>query len=154
MYGDVKTVKLGDPDYPALLKEIHNPPKVLYYKGTLSRNDERSIAIVGARRCTKYGTKVTTEIAGDLSEAGFTIISGLALGIDGLAHQAAIDNGSRTIAVMACGLDKIYPKEHLGLAEEVMKNGALISEYPLGTPLSRQNFPARNRIISGLARVL
>ena len=140
-----------DDDYPRILREIPGPPPVLYYRGTLQQQDEVTVAIVGTRRATSYGREVTTRIASELTSAGVTIVSGLAKGIDGYAHRAALEASGRTIAVMASGVDIIYPPEHRQLAERIVESGALVSDYPPGTKPDAPNFPARNRIISGLS---
>lgn len=147
----VSVLTLVDGTYPVLLKQIPAPPSVLYLRGSLSSGDERAVGIVGTRRLTPYGREVTAALAGDLAAAGVTVVSGLARGIDGIAHQAAIQAGGRTIAVLGCGPDVIYPPEHRGLAERIIANGALLSEYPPGRQPDAQNFPARNRLISGLS---
>lgn len=138
-------------DYPQLLLETHAPPPVLYVKGELREQDAWAVAVVGTRRASTYGREVTRRLAGDLARNGITVVSGLARGIDGVAHRAALDAGGRTIAVFGCGIDRIYPAEHRKLAEQIAANGALISDYPLGTPPEGRNFPPRNRIISGLS---
>lgn len=150
-YG-IRIVKISDKEYPANLKEIHNPPQILYVRGNLKPEDDISVAIVGARRCSEYGKRVTRKLASGIAEAKVTIISGLALGLDTIAHEEAVKKGSRTIAVLANGLDTVYPQANWELAEKISQNGALISEYPPGTEPLKQNFPARNRIISGLAK--
>lgn len=141
-----------DEAYPERLRQLDNAPPLLYVKGTLTPADDRSLAIVGTRRITPYGREVTGRITADLAQQGITIVSGLARGIDGIAHRAALDAGGRTIAVLGSGLDVIYPSEHRQLAERIAASGALISEYPLGTQPEASNFPPRNRIISGLSR--
>lgn len=140
-----------DESYPRLLRQIPGPPPVLYYRGVLPVDDEPLVAIVGTRRATSYGRESTTRIASELAAAGVTIVSGLAKGIDGFAHRAALEGGGRTIAVMASGVDIIYPPEHRQLSETIVASGALISDYPPGTKPDAPNFPARNRIISGLS---
>jgi DNA processing protein len=140
----------GD-EYPRRLKEINQPPPVLYIKGDLSPDDEWPVAIVGTRRVTAYGRQVTDEIASMLSRSGVTIISGMARGVDSIAHKAALNSGGRTIAVLGSGVDRIYPPEHRVLADQIIEQGALISDYAPGTPPEASNFPARNRIISGLS---
>jgi DNA processing protein len=137
--------------YPKRLREIYDYPPVLYIRGDLLRDDECCLAVVGTRRATVYGRQVTEEIVNDLARNGITIVSGLARGIDSTAHRAALDAGSRTIAVFASGLDIVYPAENAKLAREIMEHGALISEYPLGTKPKADNFPRRNRIMSGLS---
>ena len=147
----VKALPLNDPSFPQLLKEIYDPPPVLYVRGTLTQEDECSLAVVGTRRPTMYGRQVTEQLVADLVQNKVTIVSGLARGIDTIAHRTALKGGGRTIAVFACGLDMVYPAENRGLAQEIMKQGALVSEYPLGTKPRAENFPRRNRIMSGLS---
>lgn len=146
-----KVCTLDDPDYPTLLAEIPDAPALFYYKGYLAPDESHALAIVGTRRATHYGEAVTQRLTTILAQAGVTIVSGLALGIDSMAHQAALDTGGRTIAVLANGIDDIYPPEHKHLAEAIIEYGALITEYPPRTPPDAKHFPARNRIISGLA---
>jgi len=149
----IKTISLEDKNYPKLLKEIKNPPKVLYCRGEVLPK-ENCFAIVGTRRCSTYGKEIALEIAGDLAETGLTIVSGLAPGIDTFAHQAAVERGKRTIAVLGTGIDEksIYPTSNIKLARKILEtSGYLISEYPPGTPGSKFTFPQRNRIISGLS---
>jgi len=150
---DIKTISLDDPGYPLLLKQIKSPPKLLYYIGRMAA-EENCLAIVGSRIASAYGKETALEIAKGASENGLVVVSGLAFGIDYFAHQAAVDAGKRTIAVLGGGLDRqsFYPKQNLGLAEKIIENGgALISEYPPGTKPANYTFPQRNRIISGLA---
>lgn len=147
----VKVVIATDHDYPANLRPIVGAPPVLYYKGSLLPKDDLSIAIVGARLATTYGLRVTEKFAFELASSGMTIISGLARGVDSFAHRAALDAGGRTIAVLGNGLDSIYPPENKRLAQEIIENGAIVSEFPPGTPSVPGNFPARNRIISGMS---
>jgi DNA processing protein len=137
--------------YPRLLAEISAPPPVLYVKGTLLPEDAIAVGVVGTRRCTSYGRAVAKQLVGELAEAGVTIISGLALGIDGCAHQAALDASGRTIAVLGCGVNVVYPWQHRNLAAQIVEHGALVSDYPPDTKPEGTNFPARNRIISGLS---
>ena len=139
------------PDYPRLLREIPAPPPVLYVKGTLTEEDAWAVAVVGTRRASTYGREVTRRLATTLARSGITIVSGLARGIDSVAHRAALKAGGRTVAVLGCGIDRIYPPEHRKLAEEIIAHGTLVSDYPLGTPPEGINFPPRNRIISGLS---
>lgn len=139
------------PDYPRLLLETHAPPPVLYVKGELREQDAWAVAVVGTRRASTYGREVTRRLAGALARHGITVVSGMARGIDGVAHRAALEAGGRTIAVFGCGIDHIYPAEHRKLAQQIAAHGALVSDYPLGTPPEGRNFPPRNRIISGLS---
>ncbi|MGW8226178.1 MAG: DNA-processing protein DprA [Anaerolineales bacterium] len=141
----------SDEGYPKHLKELNQPPPVLYKQGDLIAEDVWAIAIVGTRRVTAYGRQVAEDIAGGLARNGITIISGLARGVDSIAHQAALDAGGRTIAVLGSGIDRIYPPENRQLAEKIVANGALISEYFPGTAPEASNFPQRNRLISGLS---
>ncbi len=144
-----------DDDYPALLRqlrEIDHAPPVLYMRGSLVPTDEWALAVVGSRSATPYGRQVTYQLTSELAASGLTIVSGLARGIDAEAHEAALDAGARTIAVLACGLDEIYPPEHRGLAARIVQQGALMSPFPLGTNPHAANFSARNRALSGLAR--
>jgi DNA processing protein len=144
---------LHDARYPALLKEIYDPPIVIYAKGDLGRALEQPpIAVVGSRHCSTYGRNVAEMLSRDLGERGVTIVSGLARGIDSAAHQGALDGGGITVAVMATGLDAVYPKENRKLAEQIAERGALITEFCEQTPPLSQNFPFRNRIISGISR--
>jgi len=154
MTDEIKTLKIEDENYPKLLKEIKDAPKVLYYIGSLPKADENCFAVVGTRRYSPYGKQMALEITGDLAETGLTIVSGLMLGIDTFSHQATLERKGRTIAVLGTGLDEksIYPKENIKLAREIVENGGcLISEYPPGTAGAYFTFPQRNRIISGLS---
>jgi DNA processing protein len=147
----VRVVTLADQGYPRLLREISAPPPVLFHRGAFMETDDAAVAIVGTRRATSYGKEMARQIAGDLASAGITIVSGLAHGVDGIAHQAALDAGGRTFAVLGSGIHDIYPREHRMLAKRVAEQGALISDnVPTAKP-DRWNFPARNRIISGLS---
>ena len=143
-----------DEDYPRRLSEVDLPPPVLYMLGEISGEDEWAVAIVGTRRFTAYGRQATEEISEVLAGSGITIVSGLARGIDAIAHRAALKAGGRTIAVLGSGLDQIYPPEHHQLAQEIASQGALLSDYPPGTAPESINFPPRNRIISGLSRAV
>lgn len=147
----VTVLTYKDEAYPFRLKEIYEPPPVIYIRGSLIPEDDWSLAVVGTRRPTFYGREVVEQIVGDLARNRITIVSGLAKGIDATAHRAALDSGGRSIAVFGCGLDIVYPREHVKLARQIMENGALISEFPLGTTPRRENFPLRNRIMSGLS---
>jgi DNA processing protein len=150
----INVLTWDDEIYPRRLKEIDQPPPVLYTLGELTVQDEWAAAIVGTRRMTGYGRQVTEELAELLAHHGVTVVSGLARGVDAAAHQTTLKHGGRTIAVLGSGVDRIYPPEHRKLAEEIAKNGAVISDYPPGTPPESSNFPPRNRIISGLSRVV
>lgn len=147
----VRAIIANSPDYPRRLKEVYDFPPVLYVKGTLSPQDDWTIAVVGTRRATNYGRQVTEEITSDLVKSNVTIVSGLARGIDTIAHRSALEAGGRTLAVFACGLDIIYPPENAELAKRIASQGALVSEYPLGTKPRPDYFPRRNRIMSGLS---
>ncbi len=147
----LQVLPMDDPQYPARLREIESPPLVLYLSGQLLPQDEWAAAIVGTRRATPYGKAVAAELAGGLAASGVTVVSGLARGIDGIAHQAALEAGGRTLAVLGSGLDHIYPPEHRNLARSIASAGAVLSDYPLGTSPEGGNFPARNRIIAGLS---
>ncbi|KKR65549.1 MAG: protecting protein DprA protein [Candidatus Curtissbacteria bacterium GW2011_GWA1_40_47] len=147
----IKVVSLPDRGYPANLRQISDAPPVLYYKGSLLPEDDLAIAVVGARNATVYGRQVTEKLAGELVMSNLVIVSGLARGIDSIAHRSALDAGGRTIAVLGCGVDLIYPPENKSLADRIVQNGAVVSEFPLGFPSVPSNFPARNRIISGLS---
>jgi DNA processing protein len=150
----VKPVPLGDPAYPPPLAAVVAPPPLIYFRGEWTPADRGAVAIVGSRSCTSYGKKMAEAIARGLVRAGLTVISGLARGIDGAAHKAALDAGGRTIAVLAGGLSEIYPPEHAELAEGIAARGALISETPMTVAPQPGMFPARNRIISGLSRAV
>ena len=140
-----------DEVYPARLKEIYDHPPLIYVKGEIKAEDERCLAVVGTRRASMYGRQITEDFTADLARSGVTIISGLARGIDSVAHRAALDAGGRSIAVFGCGLDVIYPAENAGLARRMVEQGALISEYPLGIRPRPDRFPRRNRIMSGMS---
>lgn len=148
----VQAISIDHPKYPRLLKHIPSPPTVLYMKGSYEPLDDLAIGIVGTRRSTTYGADMARTISGELANAGVTIVSGLARGIDTIAHDAALRAGGRTLAICGCGLDIIYPPQNRKLAAAIIEGGALISEYPLGVPPDGPHFPARNRIISGLSR--
>lgn len=148
---NLKIITLDDKDYPENLKNIPDPPIVLYVRGTPKEEDKFSIAIVGSRRASFYGLSSAKEFAEELSNRGFTIVSGMARGIDTYAHKGALKRSARTIAVMGSGFNHIYPAENKELAEEITKNGVVISEFPMDERPLRQNFPRRNRVISGLS---
>lgn len=147
----IQVIIREDAQYPRKLKEIQQPPPVLYVRGTLVPEDEWAVGIVGTRRVTAYGRQVTQQTASFLAQNGVTVVSGLARGVDGIAHQAALEAGGRSLAVLGCGVDMIYPPEHQKLAERLIEHGAILSDYPPGTPPESSNFPPRNRIISGLS---
>ncbi|NIM04045.1 MAG: DNA-protecting protein DprA, partial [Armatimonadetes bacterium] len=147
----ISIITIQDFDYPPLLRQIPDPPPLLYVRGRLQEEDNRAVAVVGSRRCSPYGRLVAHSLARELALRGITVVSGLAVGIDGAAHQGAIEAGGRTIGVMACGLDVPYPRQHDELKEQIIKQGAVISEVPLGTSPTPPRFPVRNRIISGLS---
>ncbi len=147
----VKAFHLRSESYPQRLREVYHPPSVIYVKGDLTADDERGVAVVGTRGPTTYGREMARRLSSDLASSRVTVLSGLARGIDGIAHTAALDSGGRTIAVMGGGLDSIYPAEHTRLAARIAERGAVISEYPLGSRPQAQHFPRRNRVISGLS---
>ncbi len=147
-----RAISLDSAEYPRLLREIPHAPAVLYLRGELLAEDELAIAMVGTRKATAYGADMARRLAFDFGKSDVTVVSGLALGVDTVAHHAAIDAGGRTLAVLGSGIDVIYPARNRKLAESVVNHGAVISEYPLGTRPDARNFPARNRIISGLSR--
>ncbi len=144
---------LDDGVYPNMLRETYDPPVVLYVKGAWSEClDRPCVAIVGSRRCSTYGQNAALMLSRELAQRGVTIISGLARGIDAAAHRGALEAGGRTVGVMGTGLDQIYPRDHRKLADDIVKqNGALVTQFPLGTPPVSENFPYRNRVISGLS---
>jgi DNA processing protein len=147
----VQVYTWDDDIYPKRLKEIAQPPPVLFAKGSINVEDDWAVSVVGTRRVTPYGRQVTAEIARFLAENGITVVSGLARGVDAIAHQTALQSGGRTIAVLGSGVDVVYPPEHRKLAEEIALQGAVISDYPMGTQPESTNFPPRNRIIAGLS---
>jgi len=148
----IKFITTDELLYPKLLLHIHNPPLILYYRGNLKIFNQPSIAVVGPRQASFYGKQVVTKLITELTQAGFLIISGLALGIDTAAHEATIQANGKTAAVLGTGLDTIYPSINKALAKEIIKDGCLISEFPPGTPPLKNNFPRRNRLIAGLAQ--
>lgn len=138
-------------EYPALLKQISNPPPILYVHGNLSILSDPQLAIVGSRNPTQGGKTTAYDFAHHLAKTGLCISSGLALGVDGIAHQGAVDADAPTVAVIATGIDRVYPAKHRQLAHDIVKKGAIISEFPIGVQAKPENFPRRNRIISGLS---
>ncbi len=148
---EVRVLDWNHAVYPRRLKEIHDPPPLLYVKGNILPEDERALAIVGTRSPTTYGREAASTLATGLANSGICIISGLARGIDGIGHRAALDAGGRTIAVVANGLDMVYPGEHTELARQIQARGAVVSEYPLGVRPDAKGFPRRNRLISGMS---
>jgi DNA processing protein len=151
---DTHLVSLAAPGYPTALASISDPPQLLFVRGALAPADANAVALVGSRSCSAYGRRVTERLAKGLVQAGFTVVSGLARGVDGVAHRAALESGGRTLAVLAGGLSKIYPPEHTDLAREVQASGALITESEMAMEPMAGMFPARNRIISGLSRAV
>ncbi len=145
-------VVLGEDEYPCLLKEIPTPPLALFGLGTLEPQDNQAVAVVGSRDATHYGRKATDRLARELASLGITVVSGLAVGLDAVAHQGTLNGGGRTIAVLGCGLNVDYPRQNRRLKEDIVGSGAILSEYPLGTRPWAGAFPARNRIIAGLAK--
>ncbi len=151
----INTVRVDQPAYPPLLKEIYDPPALLYYRGTLPEKHALAIAVVGTRKTSSYGRLVTPRIVTPLASAGLTIVSGLALGIDTIAHRTTLAAGGQTVAVLAGGLERTYPVSNTRLAQDIIDHGGMIiSEYPPGTPPLKQHFPVRNRIIAGLSRLV
>ena len=148
---EIKILTWEDADYPDKLMNIDQPPPVIYIRGSIKPEDRWAVAIVGTRRVTSYGRQVTEQVSTYLARNGLTVVSGLARGVDGVAHQTTLANNGRTIAVLGSGIDQIYPPEHRQLAEKIIENGAVISDYHPGTPPDAGNFPPRNRIISGLS---
>jgi len=150
---NIGIVTILDEDYPSRLKEIYDPPQIMYIKGELKQEDEFAIAVVGTRKLSTYGQQVAMRISRELAQAGLTIVSGLALGIDTLAHLAALEQKTRTIAVLGSSIDRfsIFPAQNKSLAEKIAQNGAVLSEYPMGSAALPHHFPTRNRIVSGLS---
>jgi len=144
----------GDAEYPQRLREIPQSPPVLLVRGTAGPEFAQAVAVVGTRSVTPYGRQAAETFCAALAELGVAIISGLARGVDAIAHRVALEHGTPTVAVLAGGVDQVYPRENAGLAERIAENGCLVSEYPLGTPARRDFFPRRNRILSGLARAV
>jgi DNA processing protein len=146
----VHMVTWDDPDYPLNLRQVYDAPPLLYIRGQIEKRDEWAVAVVGTRRASVYGKEAARMLATGLAQAGVTVVSGLARGIDTVAHRACLDAGGRTIAVLGCGLDVVYPPQNAQLAAEIVSRGALVCEYSLGVRPEARNFPPRNRIISGL----
>lgn len=144
-------VTITEAAYPSKLKNIGNPPLYLYYMGNLDIFENPTLAVVGSRQPTDYGRRITTRLVGELAAAGVVIISGLAYGVDGVAHQTALEAGGVTAAIFGCGLDIVYPAGHRSLAQRIIEKGCLISEFPKGTKPEKFNFPVRNRIVAGLS---
>ena len=147
----IRVIKREDAEYPANLRNIHKPPPELYANGAILPQDEAAVALVGTRRPTHYGVQACERLAYDLATRGITVISGMAIGIDTAAHRGAIRAGGRTIAVLGSGHNNIYPQENIGLYRQIIKNGAVISEFPNDATPDRWHFPSRNRIISGMS---
>lgn len=147
----IKVITWDADHYPRRLKEIAQPPPVLYCRGSLLPQDDWAVAVVGTRRASAYGRRAAEELSAILAQNGITVVSGLARGIDSIAHQSALTNNGRTLAVFGCGIDRIYPPENRRLAERIIQQGGLLSDYPPGTPPDANNFPPRNRIISGIS---
>jgi DNA processing protein len=150
----IQILTIEDKEYPKLLKEIYDPPHVLFYRGILPTDNDFLVAVVGSRKFTSYGKQATEEIARDLAKSGITVVSGLALGIDSIAHKTTIESGGKTIAILGCGIERqnIYPAINMMLSENIIQSGGcVISEHPIGTPPYKSNFPQRNRIISGIS---
>lgn len=151
---DVSALTWDDADYPEALRHIDRSPPVLYVRGTLLPEDEIAVAVVGTRHASPYGREVAHNVATELARNGVTVVSGLAIGVDTVAHRAALDAGGRTIAVLGSGVDQLYPLQNRQLGEEIIRSGAIVSDYPLGARPEARNFPPRNRIISGLSRAV
>lgn len=143
-----------NPAYPKLLREIYSPPAGIYVRGELPEDEIDTVAIIGARRCTRYGATVAHRIAQDLAKSNIIIVSGMARGIDSEAHKGILDGGGKTIAVLGCGVDICYPEENNALMERILENGCVLSEFPPGTPPLPKHFPRRNRIIAGLSKIV
>ena len=148
---NVRIITLFDKEYPESLRHIDNAPSILYLKGNIIEEDCFAVAIVGSRLMSDYGRKIAADLASDLASSGLTIVSGMARGVDTVSHRGALRAGGRSIAVLGCGLDICYPSENKELMNSLSASGCVMSEFPLGTPPVRENFPRRNRIISGLS---
>jgi DNA processing protein len=147
----IKAVLIGEPSYPEMLKEIGDAPVILYTKGEIQPQDRFAIAIVGSRKLTHYGASAAEDISGNLAFMGFTVVSGMARGVDSICHKGALKAGGRTIAVLGSGPDVPYPPENKTLMDKIADSGGVVSEFPPGTPPDKENFPRRNRLISGLS---
>ncbi|GHU51554.1 DNA processing protein DprA [Clostridia bacterium] len=148
---NISCVTIRDEKYPALLRQIDNPPVLLYVLGEIPDDGAKKVSIIGSRISTEYGRNTAYKLSYELAQNGVTVVSGMAKGIDAVAHKGAIEGGGKTIAVLGCGLDICYPAENLHLRNNIPSSGCVISEYPLGSPPDKYHFPARNRIISGLS---
>ncbi len=146
-----RVVTFRDTDYPSMLRQTEDAPVLLYVRGSIQEEDRFAIAIVGSRRLSPYGKQVTEMLSSELSRSGFTVVSGMARGIDTVAHTSSITSGGRTIAVLGSGIDRAYPPENRGLMKRITASGYVVSEFPCGTEPNRENFPRRNRLISGLS---
>jgi DNA processing protein len=144
------TVERASPEFPSLLRELHDPPSRLYVRGSVALLAQRAVAVVGARSCSSYGAQVSRTIGRELGAAGVVVVSGLARGVDAEAHRGALEAGGQTVAVLGCGIDRDYPRRHSELASRIVVDGAIVSEYPPGTEPAPWRFPARNRIVAGL----
>ncbi len=150
----IEAVTFDDPAYEDRLRNLSDPPACLYVRGTLPKRGTRAVAVVGARRATPYGVRVAEKLGGELAERGVTVISGLARGIDTAAHRGALESGGQTVAVLGSGLNFIYPRENKRIYEQISEAGALVTEYPLGTPPRAHHFPVRNRMIAALSEAV
>jgi DNA processing protein len=148
---EVMTIARRDPGYPPLLAEVHDPPVRLFVRGDAGATADPGVAVVGARSCSAYGAQVARTLSRELAAAGIVVVSGLARGVDGEAHRGALEGGGRTVAVLGCGIDRDYPRSHAELARRIVASGAVVSEYEPGIEPAPWRFPARNRIIAGLA---
>jgi DNA processing protein len=146
-----RLITMEDPEYPPHLAEIYDPPLVLFVRGDLYEADQYAVALVGTRKPTPYGIRMAERIAGDLARRGLTVVSGMATGVDAAAHQGAIDAGGRTLAVLGCGVDIVYPAENAELMHHIIQHGCVVSPFPMGVKPSKGHFPHRNRFISGLS---
>jgi DNA processing protein len=144
------TVERASPEFPSLLRELHDPPSRLYVRGSVALLAQPAVAVVGARSCSSYGAQVSRTIGRELGAAGVVVVSGLARGVDAEAHRGALEAGGQTVAVLGCGIDRDYPRRHSELASRIVVDGAIVSEYPPGTEPAPWRFPARNRIVAGL----